>query len=212
MVLLDRPFQVGDWVLVGDVEGTVEELGFRSTRIRTFYNSLITLPNSNLIGSAVDNLGARRYRRWSTTIGVVYATPAELLDAFCEGIRELVRRHPYTRRDYYHVYVNDFGPDAVRIMLYVFFDAPDWATELRERHRLAVDIVRLAGELGVSFAFPTRTVHLHREEGRRDGTATGPEETPTGDALQERARAVARGLVDSALDGDVPPPVHFEGP
>lgn len=159
-VLTDRPFQIGDWVKIGDQEGTVEEIGFRSTRIRTFYNSLITIPNALLVRSAVDNLGLRRYRRYSTKLGVQYDTPPDRLEAFCEGIRELVRRHPYTRKDYYMVYLNEFQDSSLGILLYVFFETPDWPTELRERHRLMLDIVRLAQALGVSFAFPTRTLHV----------------------------------------------------
>ena len=168
-VLVDRPFQVGDWVKVGDVEGTVEEMGFRSTRIRTFYNSLITLPNSNLIAAAVDNLGVRTYRRWSTRLGIAYDTPPERVDAFCEGIRELVRHHPYTRKDYFHVYFNEFGAASLEVLVYVFFHTPDWSTELRERHRLAVDILRLAHELDVEFAFPRPAPRADDgREGRRD--------------------------------------------
>jgi MscS family membrane protein len=210
-VLLDRPFQVGDWVVVGDVEGTVEEMGFRSTRIRTFYNSLITLPNSNLIKASVDNLGARRFRRWSTRLGVAYNTPPEKIDAFCEGIRELVERHPYTRKDYYHVYFNGFAAACLEILLYVFFETPDWATELRERHRLAVDILRLAHELEVEFAFPTQTIYL------RDEPWTPPELAGSGypqasRAQSDDARRAARELVDGALGGQVPPPVTFAAP
>ena len=92
----------------------------------------------------------------------MYSTPPEKIDAFCEGIRELIRLHPYTRKDYYHVYFNQFGASSLDILLYVFFEVPDWGTELRERHRLFVDIVRLADRLGVEFAFPTRTVWLQR--------------------------------------------------
>ena len=77
-ILIDRPFQVGDWIKTGDVEGTVEEVGFRSTRIRTFYNSLITLPNANLIKASVDNLGAR------ITHHLGAAVP-ELFDLFRHG-------------------------------------------------------------------------------------------------------------------------------
>ena len=210
-VLLDRPFQVGDWIVVGDVEGTVEEMGFRSTRVRTFYNSLITLPNSNLIKASVDNLGARSYRRWSTRLGVAYDTPPEKVDAFCAGIRELVERHPYTRKDYFHVYFNEFGAASLEILLYVFFATPDWATELRERHRLAVDILRLAHELGVEFAFPTQTVYLRNEEW------SAPELAGAGypDASRKdrnEARLTARRLVDDALGGRVPPPVEFSLP
>jgi MscS family membrane protein len=98
-VLIDRPFQIGDWVVIDDLEGTVEELGFRSTRIRTFYNSVITVPNARLVHTPVDNLGARRYRRLKSMISVQYDTPAERIEAFCEGIRELIRKHPYTRKD-----------------------------------------------------------------------------------------------------------------
>jgi MscS family membrane protein len=193
------------------VEGTVEEVGFRSTRIRTFYNSLITLPNSNLIKASVDNLGDRTYRRWSTRLGIAYSTPPERIDAFCEGIRELVRKHPYTRKDYYHVYLNDFGADSLEILLYVFFKTPDWATELRERHRLGVDILRLAAELGVEFAFPTQTVFLRTDDWtapRRAGREY-PRESRT---LRNEASSLAGDLVDDALGGRTPPPVEFEVP
>ena len=123
MVLVDRPFSVGDWVVVGDFEGVVEEVGFRSIRIRTFYNSLITLPNSNLISSAVDNYGARRFRRWSTKLSITYDTPPETIEAFCEGIRELVRRGEITRKDTFQIYLNSFGDSGLEILLYVFFEA-----------------------------------------------------------------------------------------
>jgi MscS family membrane protein len=207
-VLLDRPFQVGDWVVVGDVEGTVEGLGFRSTRIRTFYNSLITLPNTNLISASVDNLGARAYRRWKTRIGVTYDTPPEAVDAFCEGVRELIREHPYTRKDYFHVYLNDFGDSAVEILLYMFFMTPDWATELRERHRLGVDIMRLAAELGVEFAFPTRTLYMRAQEWAAP-EAAGERYPEAVARLESDARETARDLARGTLGGEVPPPVSF---
>jgi MscS family membrane protein len=159
-VLLDRPFEVGDWIVVEGVEGTVESVGFRSTRVRTFYNSIISMPNSRLTTSAVDNLGKRKYRRFKTILGIQYATTPEQIDAFCEGIRELLRRHPYTRKDYYHVYLNDLNDSSIDVLLYCFFECPDWSVELRERHRLLVDILKLAERLGVQFAFPTRTIHM----------------------------------------------------
>lgn len=161
-VLADSPFKVGDWVQIGDVDGTVESVGFRSTRIRTFYNSQVVVPNSTLMTATVDNYGARRYRRALTMLSVTYATPPDLIDAFCEGVRELIRLHPYTRKDYYHVYFNKFSDSSLDILLYVFFEAPDWSTELRERHRLFIDILRLANKLGVEFAFPTQTLWMER--------------------------------------------------
>lgn len=173
-VMLDRPFEIGDWVKIGDVEGTVESVGFRSTHIRTFYNSQINVPNGKLIDATVDNFGRRQYRRISTTLGLTYDTTPEKIDAFCEGIRELIRRHPYTRKDSYHVYFNGFGAHSLDILLYCFHETPDWATELRERHRLFADILRLAQRLGVEFAFPTQTLHLHNADATPPPTDKAP--------------------------------------
>ncbi len=185
-VLLDRPFHVGDWVVIGEVEGIVEEVGFRSTRIRTFYNSQVTLPNASLVRATVDNYGRRKYRRWKCHIGIQYDTPPDKILAFREGIQELVRSHPYTRKDYYQVWLHQFSPSSLDILLYVFFEVPDWSTELRERERLFLDILRLARTLGIEFAFPTQTIHLYREEKKK-------EEEFDPFRLEER-RARARGI------------------
>ncbi len=196
-VIADRPFEVGDWVQIGDVEGTVEELGFRSTRVRTFYNSLVTVPNGNLVRAVVDNFGKRKYRRWSTHLNIAYHTTPEQIDAFCEGIREIIRLHPYTRKDYYQVWLHKFGPHSLDILLYVFFEAPDWNTELRERHRLSLDVIRLADRLGVEFAFPTQTLHLHQAD---QDAKHEPAEAPEQDA-ERRAEIIGRRAV-RALTAD----------
>ncbi|MFQ5591171.1 MAG: mechanosensitive ion channel family protein [Phycisphaerae bacterium] len=167
-VLFDRPFGIGDWIVIGEVEGTVERVGFRSTRVRTFYNSVVTIPNSSIVNTQVDNYGARRYRRARIILSITYDTPPDKIDAFCEGIRELIRLQPHTRKDYYHVYFNKFGASSLDILLYLFFEVPDWPTELRERHRLFVDILRLADRLGVEFAYPTQTVWLARARDARE--------------------------------------------
>ena len=163
-VVADQPFQVGDWVVIdGKSEGAVENVGFRSSRIRTGYNSLLTIPNGNLVRAIVDNYGKRKYRRWKTHVSLTYDTPPDKIEAFCEGIRELIRLHPYTRKDYYQVWLHQFAPSSLDVLVYVFHEVPDYTTELRERHRLMLDIIRLADHLGVEFAFPTETLHLYQE-------------------------------------------------
>ena len=201
-VLLDRTFTVGDWIKVDGQEGSVEALGFRSTRIRTFYNSLVTVPNSKFITATVDNMGARRYRRLSTRFTIAYDTPPDRIEAFCEGIREIVRQHPYMRKDYYHVYLNGLGESALEVLVYVFWETPDWSTELRERHRFLLDCLRLARRLGVEYAFPTQTLYLRNEEGE------GPGEQDPVDRAREHGRELAREIVDHSTGlGEKPPPV-----
>jgi len=190
MVILDRPFAVGDWVVIDDIEGTVAEVGFRSTRVRTFYNSLVTVPNARLISAAVDNYGARRYRRWSTVLGVTYDTSPDRLEAFCEGIRLLIRQHPDTRKDAFEVHVNTFSASSIDIMLYMFFDTADWSQELAARHRLAIAILRLAKSLGVAFAFPTQTVHLASPG---EGASAAGSVPSTGDHTGDRDDGRLRG-------------------
>jgi MscS family membrane protein len=165
-VLLDRPFRIGDWVQIdGGVEGSIEEVGLRSTRVRTSYDSLISVPNGTLTNSYIDNYGQRTYRRFSTHVGIEYGTPPHLIEAFCEGIRQIILKHQWTRKDMYHVYLNQLGPSSLDILLYCFWKVPDRATELSERHRLLIDILRLGEKMGISFAFPTQTLHLQNTEG-----------------------------------------------
>ncbi len=161
MILVDRPFKIGDWVKVEDVEGTVEEIGFRSTRIRTFYNSQITVPNANMANAQIDNLGVRQYRRTKTTLGVTYDTPMEKMQAFIEGIRDIILSNKISRKDYFHVYFSDYGSSSLNILVYFFLITNDWSEELKERQNVYMAIFALAEELEVEFAFPTQTLHLN---------------------------------------------------
>lgn len=163
MILFDRPFQVGDWITVGSADGTVEEIGFRSTRIRTFYNSVISVPNSEVANAKIDNWGMRQFRRVNTTIGITYDTPPEKLEAFLEGIKNIIKANPHTRKDYMHVVFRGYGPSSLNIMVYFFFKTETWNDELVETQNVFLEILRLAKELKVEFAFPTQTLHLHQE-------------------------------------------------
>ncbi len=208
-VLTDRPFEIGDWIIADGVEGSVETVGLRSTRVRTFYNSLVTIPNSTLTTAVVDNMGQRRYRRIKTTLGLQYDSTPEQIDAFCEAVRELLRRHPYTRKDYYHVYFNSFGDSSLNILLYCFLECPDWSIELRERHRLFLDIMRVADRVGVSFAFPTRTLHMFQEEHAAEADATAAFEKKPEAAGRRIAAEIAGPLVTGE---ERPGGVDYPGP
>ena len=176
-IFADKPFEVGDWVVVDGVEGTVEAVGFRSTRVRTFYNSLISVPNGNLMDSGIDNMGQRRWRRYKTTLGVAYHTKPDQLQAFVEGIRAIIQANPGMRQDYYIVEFHGFGATSLDILVYCFIDAEDWNEELRTRHVLNLDIMRLAESLQVEFAFPTQTLHIARMPGQAQELPDIPDRT-----------------------------------
>jgi len=208
-VLTDKPFQIGDWIVIGDVEGSVEQVGFRSTRIRTFYNSLVTLPNALLTTTQIDNMGARRYRRMKTMLNLTYDTSPEKIDAFCEGIRALIRLHPYMRKDYYQIYLNQFGAASLDILVYVFWATPDWNMELRERHRFLLDILRLAKQLDVEFAYPTQTLYLKQDE-KMSPPSSKFNQTMTEQDAFELGQKQAEQIFDVTLGkGVIPGPVEF---
>ncbi|MFC5193089.1 mechanosensitive ion channel family protein [Algoriphagus aquatilis] len=160
MIFIDKPFQVGDWVTSGEIDGTVEEVGFRSTRIRTFRNSLMYVPNGKIADAVVDNHGLRQYRRFTTTLTITYDTPPALIDQFVIGLREIIKTHPKTRKDLYHVYFNNLSSYSQDVMFYIFFEVPNIQEELQSRHEILIQIVKLAHTLGIRFAFPTQTLHM----------------------------------------------------
>lgn len=166
-IFADRPFQIGDWVSIGDVEGTVEEIGFRSTRIRTFYDSVVTLPNSDVAEARVDNMGRRRRRRFKLLLKLTHQTPPDRVQAFVEGVRASIQASPYTLNDNYEVHLNGLSEHSLDILVYSFFDVTGWTDELKGRHHLILEWLRLAEDLGVRFAHPTWSVELARDEAGR---------------------------------------------
>lgn len=164
MLLTTRPFSVGDWIIVNNVEGMVENVGVRSTTVRTFYNSTVIVPNRAFITSAVDNMGRRKYRRYFTSVNLAYDTPPELLEGFVEGVRALVLQQPETWKTNFHVVVNDFGEHAIEVMIYIFFEVGDWSEELKLRHAFILNVLKLAQELGIRITEPVRRVSMGREQ------------------------------------------------
>lgn len=162
MIMLDRPFRVGDYIVAIGVEGTVEEVGFRSTRIRSAHNSLVSIPNSELVIANVDNLGMRSHRRVRETFGLVYGTPPERVTAFCEGVRAILHAKPTVKQDAVTVAFTNLGTSALEILVHYHLSVPNWNAELAERQEVLLAVLRLADSLHLEFAFPTQTLILTR--------------------------------------------------
>ena len=168
MIFIDRPFQIGDWIHFDEVDGTVEEVGMRSTRIRTFANSVVYVPNGMLTNKVVNNMGLRQYRRFKTELGVTYNTAPEKINLFVKGIRAIIEGHSTTRKDYFEVHLNSFGDSSINILLYCFFEARNWTEELIGRHEVMYAILLLAQDLGVSFAFPSQSIYIEPMPGQKE--------------------------------------------
>tara|TARA_R110002073_G_scaffold89852_5_gene212463 strand:+ start:31682 stop:33310 length:1629 start_codon:yes stop_codon:yes gene_type:complete len=162
MIFTDKPFHIGDWIQAGEVVGTVEEVGFRSTRVRAADTSIYQIPNSKLSEMVISNSGLRLYRRYNTQLGLRYDTPPELIEAFVKGLREIIEAHPDTKSDNYIVEFNGFGDSALLIMMNMYLKDLAWASEQKSRHQIHMAIVKLAKELGVDFAFPSTTVMIEQ--------------------------------------------------
>ncbi|WP_166385665.1 mechanosensitive ion channel family protein [Polaribacter sp. 11A2H] len=160
MIFLDKPFHIDDWIEAGEVVGTVERVGFRSTQVRAADTSIFQIPNSRLSELVINNKGLRLFRRYNTNLGLRYDTPPELIEAFVKGVREIIIAHPETRSDSYNVEFTGFGDSALLVMVNVYFKSLTWGVEQSSKHRLHIAIVKLAKELGVDFAFPSTTVTI----------------------------------------------------
>lgn len=160
MIFVDRPFQIGDYIVTKTASGTVEEVGFRSTRIRSAENSVLTIPNGTLANMVIDNFGLRIYRRYKTDLTLTYDTNPEKITAYVEGIKTIILEHPKTRKEGYQVHFNNLSASSLDILLIVYFQVTDWTEELESRQELLLEILKLAKELGIEFAYPTTSVHL----------------------------------------------------
>jgi len=160
MIFLDKPFHIGDWIVTTELEGTVEKVGFRSTRVRAADTSIFQIPNSRLSEIVINNKGLLLFRRYNTELGLRYDTPPELIEAFVEGVRKIIISHPKTSSEMFNVEFVAFGDSALLIMVNVYFKSLAWGDEQSSKHKLHIGIIQLAKELGVDFAFPSTTVTI----------------------------------------------------
>lgn len=160
VIFADRPFFVGDWIEIGGVEGTVEEVGLRTTSIRTFANSQITLPNSELSIKPINNWSRMKKRRIKMTVGVSYDASAEQMEEAVSSIREIIAAEERMLQDFYLVNFDSFGASSLEIFIYCFTQTTVWAEYLAVKQDFLLAIMRRLSDLGLDIAFSTQTVHL----------------------------------------------------
>jgi MscS family membrane protein len=164
VIMLEKPFHVGQFIQTAGVQGIVERVGFRSVKIRTFYNSLISVPSQEINKSNIDNLGVRKFRRTKSILRIGYETPAEKVEKFIEDIKKIILENEYTRSNFFQVALSEFGENSLIIVIYMFIEVPDWQTELAERQKILLKILQLAEKDGIGIASPTQIVRLEEPE------------------------------------------------
>ena len=159
-ILSDRPYKVGDWITVGSsIDGDVEEIGFRSTKIRMFDKTLMTVPNGTLATETIKNWSRMPKRRIKMTIGLTYdATPKQMREAL-KRIETILKEDEGVDQDYMLVKFTDFGPSSLDVFLYYFSKSTVWKEYLETRERVNLKIMECLEEMKLEFAFPTQTMH-----------------------------------------------------
>lgn len=174
VIAADRPFKVGDVVTIGTDQGTVEDIGLRSTRLRTLGRTVVSVPNGVVAAGRIENWAARDRFLFNPTIGLVYGTTAAQLQEVLAGLRELLARHREVHSEGQRVRLRGFGDSALNVEILAWIEAPDWVESLRVAEELNFGILEVIERTGTGFAFPSRTVYL-AAEGRTTSAAEAPE-------------------------------------
>lgn len=161
MIALDRPFRVGDWIQVGDkVDGTVEAIGLRSTKVRTFPKTVVSIPNGVLANEYINNWSEMPKRRVRQVVGITYEATAEDMEGLVEDIRGLLREDEGVHQEFILVNFTDFGDSSLDVLVYYFTTTTVWLEHMDIRQRINGKIMRAIQARGLSIAFPTRSLYL----------------------------------------------------
>ncbi len=164
-IFTDRPFQMGERIKIQDYDGVVEQVGFRSTRIRTLDGHLVTIPNSLVANTTVENIGRRPYIRRVMNVTVTYDTTPEKLARAVDIIREMLdaRKEHFPPDKPGRVYFSEFNDCSLNIIVYYWFTPPDWWKYLQFNHDFNTELLRRFNEEGIEFAFPTQTLYFKQD-------------------------------------------------
>ena len=160
VILMDKPFTIGDWIQAGDLEGTVEDMNFRSTKVKTFTQAVVTVPNTLLANEPVTNYSRMGKRRVTFTLGVRYGTEPEKIKACSLEIRKSLFENDEIDKETIEVALDGFGESSINLMVYCFTKTTDWKKYLTVRENVYYSILGILQSQSVELAFPTRTLRV----------------------------------------------------
>lgn len=157
-----QPVRVGDFCRVGTETGTIEEIGLRTTRLRTLANTLIAIPNARLANEPIDNISARSKILFRPTLRLRYDTTPEQLQQILKGIREHLLQHARVLHESLRVRFNEIADDALLIEVFAYIDTRDWAEYLELAENINMRILEIVAQAGTSLSLPARTLHVEQ--------------------------------------------------
>ena len=167
-ILFDKPFQVGDRIVVDNFDGAVENVGFRSTRIRLLTGNLVSIPNEKVVNTVVENIGRRPHIRWLSNIGITYDTSAEKVQEAVGILRDILKDHKGMHPDFPpRVHFNGFNDWSLNITVVVWYHPPEYWDFQAWLQLTCLEILQRFESAGIDFAFPSRTLYLANEDKRQ---------------------------------------------
>lgn len=160
VIITDKPFSMGDWILTPSVEGLVEDINFRSTKIRTFAQALVTMPNSTLANEPITNWSRMGKRRVSFNLGINYATPPVKIEKCLTQIKDMLKAHSGVHQETIFVNFDSFGESSLLLSLYYFTNATKGTEYMAVKEDVNLKVMAILEETGVSLALPGREVYF----------------------------------------------------
>ncbi len=161
IIFTDKPFELGDRIVVDGFDGPVEDVGLRSTKIRTLDGHLVTIPNGELANKFIKNIGKRPFIKRVANITVTYDTSSEKLDRAIDILKELLDNHEGMNEEKPpRVFFNEFNDASLNIIVLYWYHPPDFFAYLEFTEKFNKEVFRRFNEEGIEFAFPTQTLYL----------------------------------------------------
>ncbi len=160
VIFSDKPFKKGDWILTPDVEGTIESIGIRSTRVRTFAQALVSVPNAVIANSAITNWSQMGKRRIKMRLGLTYSTNTSQMENILKELREMLKNHPDVHKKTIMVHFDKFEDSSLSLFCYFFTTTTVWAKYLSVREDVNLKMMKIVEQNGAEFAFPSQSIYV----------------------------------------------------
>jgi MscS family membrane protein len=167
VVFTDRPFKIGEWIQTPDVEGVVDDIGIRSTKIRTFSQAIVTVPNAVIANSAITNWSRMGKRRIKMRIGLTYSTTRQKLQTILNDIRQMLKNHKDVHQGTIMIYFDKFEDSSLSIFCYFFTTTTVWEEYLKAREDINLKIMKIIEDNEAEFAFPSQSIYIEKMDSKQ---------------------------------------------